>query len=268
MTRWPALDVAAKRARLNNSLHLSPGLADAVASSTAIAERAAAALVASATRRPGAATQRCSRRSPIGSAGCSSPVLMADSIDRLQTFAAGIKRDGFTDVVLLGMGGSSLAPEVLRAVIGVAPGWPRLHMLDSTDPAAVRAVATPPDRTLYLLASKSGTTIEPNSLAAHFRQRLQDAGIAALGRSLRRDHRRGHRARTARARGALPRRLHQPVRHRRPLLGAVVLRHGAGGADGTGHRRRSSAGRWRCSPRREPGAATAVGQPRRRRSAW
>ena len=97
---------------------------------------------------------------------------MADSIDRLQTFAASVKRDGFTDVVLLGMGGSSLAPEVLRAVLGVAPGWPRLHMLDSTDPAAVRAVATPPERTLYLLASKSGTTIEPNSLAAHFRQRL------------------------------------------------------------------------------------------------
>ena len=107
----------------------------------------------------------------------SSPMLMADSIDRLQTFAASIKRNGFTDVVLLGMGGSSLAPEVLRAVIGAAPGWPRLHMLDSTDPAAVRAVTTAPDRTLYLLASKSGTTIEPNSLAAHFRQRLQDAGV-------------------------------------------------------------------------------------------
>src|SRR5213076_965207 len=76
------------------------------------------------------------------------------------------------------MGGSSLAPEVLRAVLGVAPDWPRFHMLDSTDPATIRAAATPPARTLYLLASKSGTTIEPNSLAAHFRQRLQDAGIA------------------------------------------------------------------------------------------
>jgi hypothetical protein len=54
-------------------------------------------------------------------------------------------------------------------------------MLDSTDPAAVRATATPPDRTLYLLASKSGTTIEPNSLAAHFRQRLLDAGVSRWG---------------------------------------------------------------------------------------
>jgi transaldolase/glucose-6-phosphate isomerase len=176
MTRWPALDVPAKRARLNNSLHLSPRLVEAVASSTAIAERAAKALwrgEPSAWGGDAAVQKEIADR--LG--WLQSPLLMADSIDRLQTFATGIKRAGFTDVVLLGMGGSSLAPEVLRAVIGVAAGWPRLHMLDSTDPAAVRAAATPPARTLYLLASKSGTTIEPNSLAAHFRDRLQTAGI-------------------------------------------------------------------------------------------
>ncbi len=92
------------------------------------------------------------------------------------------------------------------------------------------------ERTLYLLASKSGTTIEPNSLAAHFRQRLTDSGVRALGRSLRRDYRSGHRARSARACGTVPRRLPQPGRHRRPLLGVVVLRPGAGGADGSGPR--------------------------------
>ena len=176
MTRWPALDVAAKRARLNNSLHLSPGLADAVASSTATAESAASGLWradASVWSRDPVTQNAIADR--LG--WMNSPLLMADSIDRLQTFAASIKANGFTDVVLLGMGGSSLAPDVLRAVIGVAPGWPRFHMLDSTDPAAVRAVVTPPEHTLYLLASKSGTTIEPNSLAAHFRQRLEDAGI-------------------------------------------------------------------------------------------
>jgi glucose-6-phosphate isomerase len=107
-----------------------------------------------------------------------SPALMSRSIDRLRSFADGVRRDGFTDVVLLGMGGSSLAPEVLRSIVGVAPGWPRLHMLDSTDPDAVRAVATPPRHSLFLLASKSGGTIEPNMLAAHFRRVLQDAGIA------------------------------------------------------------------------------------------
>src|SRR4029079_877623 len=90
-----------------------------------------------------------------------------------------IRRHGFSDIVLLGMGGSSLAPEVLRAVVGVKEGWPRLHTLDSHDPAAVRAAATPPAQTLYILASKSGTTIEPNSLAAHFRARLEGAGIRA-----------------------------------------------------------------------------------------
>ncbi len=107
----------------------------------------------------------------------SSPALMAESAGRVKAFADGVRRDGFTDVVLLGMGGSSLAPEVLRAVVGAAPGWPRLHMLDSTDPAAIQAVATPPKTTMFLLASKSGTTIEPNSLAAHFRRVLEDAGI-------------------------------------------------------------------------------------------
>jgi transaldolase/glucose-6-phosphate isomerase len=75
------------------------------------------------------------------------------------------------------MGGSSLAPEVLRSIVGVAPGWPRFHMLDSTDPDGVRAVATPPRHTLYLLASKSGGTIEPNMLAVHFRRTLEQAGV-------------------------------------------------------------------------------------------
>lgn len=107
-----------------------------------------------------------------------SPQLMTGSVGRLTSFAASIKTAGFTDVVLLGMGGSSLAPEVLRAIVGVAPGWPRFHMLDSTDPAAVRAMDTAPAQTLYILASKSGGTIEPNSLAAHFRARLEGAGIA------------------------------------------------------------------------------------------
>src|SRR5262249_35002027 len=62
--------------------------------------------------------------------------------------------------------------------VGVAPGWPRFHMLDSTDPAAVRGTNPPPQTTLYLLASKSGGTIEPNVLAAHYRQQLIDAGVS------------------------------------------------------------------------------------------
>ena len=102
------------------------------------------------------------------------------SLSRVQRFADGVRADGFTHVVLLGMGGSSLAPEVLRAVAGVRPGWPAFHMLDSTDPASVAAIDAVIDvpRTLFLLASKSGGTIEPNSMAAHFKARLESAGVA------------------------------------------------------------------------------------------
>jgi hypothetical protein len=107
---------------------------------------------------------------------------MSGSIQRLAACAADLRRDSFTDVVLLGMGGSSLAPEVLRAILGSGPGGLRLHVLDSTDPAAVRSVATKPQTTLFILASKSGTTAEPNALAAHFRADLEKAGVASWSR--------------------------------------------------------------------------------------
>ena len=171
-------DVTARRGRLQQSLRLAPGpLADVLAANTQAAEVAAGALY---RREPEAWTSDPSVKSLVANrlGWLTSPQLMADSIDRLRRFADGVRGDGFLDVVLLGMGGSSLAPEVLRAVVGVTPGWPQFHMLDSTDPAAVRAVDTPVDRTLYVLASKSGTTIEPNSLAAHFQRRLVDGGIA------------------------------------------------------------------------------------------
>ncbi len=176
-TRWPALEAPAKRARLLDTFHLTPGpLLDTLTAQTEDAERAGGGLWRrDASVWSGDASVQQAILNRLG--WLDSPFVMADALDRLLTFAASVKHDGFTDIVLLGMGGSSLAPEVLRAILGVAPGWPRLHMLDSTDPAAVRAASTPPERTLYLLASKSGTTIEPNSLAAHFRQTLEDAGI-------------------------------------------------------------------------------------------
>jgi len=177
LARWPALDAPAKRARLHNTFRLSPGpLLDTLRAHTEEAERALAGLWRrDASVWGDAADVQQIILNRLG--WLASPFVMADALDRLLTFASAVKRDGFTDVVLLGMGGSSLAPEVLRAVLGVAPEWPRLHMLDSTDPAAVRAAGTPPKQTLYVLASKSGTTIEPNVLAAHFRKTLQDAGV-------------------------------------------------------------------------------------------
>jgi glucose-6-phosphate isomerase len=106
-----------------------------------------------------------------------SPELMARELANITSFADGVRRDGFTDVVLLGMGGSSLAPEVLRAVGGVQPGWPRFTMIDSVNPDHLRSIAADVHRTLFLLSSKSGSTIEPNVMAAYFRQRLLDAGV-------------------------------------------------------------------------------------------
>jgi glucose-6-phosphate isomerase len=102
-------------------------------------------------------------------------------LGRLREFAGSIREGGFTDVVLLGMGGSSLAPEVLRQVIGVAPGYPAFRMLDSVDPDAVRAALDKPATTLFVLASKSGSTIEPNSMAAEARRRVIAAGHEQWG---------------------------------------------------------------------------------------
>jgi glucose-6-phosphate isomerase len=171
------LDVSTKRARLHESLRFSPGrLADAVQTASDIAERAVAGIW---RREPSVWSTDAAVQEKIANrlGWMSSPSLMSDAVPHLLEFADRVKRDGFTDIVLLGMGGSSLAPETLRGVLGVAPGWPRFQVLDSTDPAAVIAAGTPPRTTLYLLASKSGTTIEPNSMAAHFRRRLEESSV-------------------------------------------------------------------------------------------
>ena len=95
---------------------------------------------------------------------------MQDGLADLRTFAQAAREAHTTDVVLLGMGGSSLGPEVLRCTFGASKGAPRLWVLDSTVPGWVRQVtkAIQPARTLFLVASKSGGTIEVMSLFAHF----------------------------------------------------------------------------------------------------
>jgi transaldolase / glucose-6-phosphate isomerase len=77
---------------------------------------------------------------------------------------------GFRDALLLGMGGSSLCPEVLRKTFGKVPGYPNLHVLDSTDPAQVKAFEKKIDiaRTLFVVSSKSGSTLEPNIFKQYF----------------------------------------------------------------------------------------------------
>ncbi|HXE79288.1 MAG TPA: hypothetical protein VNK41_00925 [Vicinamibacterales bacterium] len=110
------------------------------------------------------------------------PDAMAGKLDEVTRFAETIRREGVRNVVLLGMGGSSLAPEVMRAVIGVQHGWPGFTMIDSVNPDHLRSIAVDPRETLFVLASKSGSTIEPNALAAHFRQRLLDANVVDWAR--------------------------------------------------------------------------------------
>jgi glucose-6-phosphate isomerase/transaldolase/glucose-6-phosphate isomerase len=99
---------------------------------------------------------------------------MKDRTEELRTFATSAKKRGIRDVVLLGMGGSSLGPEVLRASFGSSHGFPRLWVLDSTVPGWVRQVtqSIDPARSLFILASKSGGTIEVMSLFAHFWERV------------------------------------------------------------------------------------------------
>ena len=95
-------------------------------------------------------------------------------VERLLDFAEEVKQRGFTDVVLLGMGGSSLGPEVFGETFGRQSGWPRFHMLDSTDPEQIRALERAVDlgTTLFIVSSKSGSTLEPNIFMEYFLDRV------------------------------------------------------------------------------------------------
>ncbi len=107
------------------------------------------------------------------------PSTMAPKIDGLVQFGRDVASEGFTDVVVLGMGGSSLAPEVFQTTFGNTHGHPRLTVLDSTHPAAVTSLADALDlsRTLFVVSSKSGTTTEMLSFFYYFWARLTEAGI-------------------------------------------------------------------------------------------
>jgi transaldolase / glucose-6-phosphate isomerase len=103
---------------------------------------------------------------------------------RIRPIVDELLAEGVTDVVLVGMGGSSLFPLVLEGVCGSVPGHPRLHVLDSTDPAAVARVEAEVDwtRTVVVAASKSGTTIETRAHLDRFRSLLDGAVGERSGR--------------------------------------------------------------------------------------
>ena len=91
-------------------------------------------------------------------------------LDALQNFADEIRKARFKHILLLGMGGSSLCPEVLRKTFGKIKGHPELHVLDSTDPAQIKAIEGHVDlkNTLFIVSSKSGSTLEPNIYKQYF----------------------------------------------------------------------------------------------------
>ena len=95
---------------------------------------------------------------------------MREQLASLTALTAEVREAGWRDCVLLGMGGSSLCPEVLRSSFGSAEGQPTLHVLDTTDPLAITRVtgAIDPKATGYIVSSKSGTTLETLSHLAHF----------------------------------------------------------------------------------------------------
>ncbi|HPH98164.1 MAG TPA: bifunctional transaldolase/phosoglucose isomerase [Anaerolineaceae bacterium] len=106
----------------------------------------------------------------------SSPEKGLPLVEEITRFAEEIRNEGFTHVLLLGMGGSSLAPEVMRLIFGHKenengePTWPDLAILDSTDPRQVKAAAmrSPIDKTLYIVSSKSGSTAEIAAFVDYF----------------------------------------------------------------------------------------------------
>jgi len=98
-----------------------------------------------------------------------------EAIDALKEIAADIKQASFKNALLLGMGGSSLCPEVLRMTFGKASGYPDLHVLDSTDPAQIKCIEEKVDlsSTICIVSSKSGSTLEPNIYKQYFFERVK-----------------------------------------------------------------------------------------------
>ncbi len=102
---------------------------------------------------------------------------MQAALPELQSLAQAVRADGYSHALLLGMGGSSLAPQVLRKTFGVQPGYLDLAVLDSTDPGAVLAYAQQldPARTLYIVSTKSGGTVETLSFFKYFYNQVAEA---------------------------------------------------------------------------------------------
>ena len=107
-----------------------------------------------------------------------------ENSQQLQDIADEVKRAGFSHALLLGMGGSSLCPEVLKMTFGKVKGYPEFHVLDSTDPAQIKALEDNVDlaNTLFVVSSKSGTTLEPNIFKQYYFEKVRQ--IVCNGKTL------------------------------------------------------------------------------------
>lgn len=114
------------------------------------------------------------------------PAAMRAHLDTIDAVAQACATDGITHIALLGMGGSSLCAEVLRLTRAAADRRRRVFVLDTTDERAIReaSAALPPASTVFIVASKSGSTIEVTSLEAYFRTWLTSHGVQHAGRSM------------------------------------------------------------------------------------
>jgi len=113
------------------------------------------------------------------------PEKMAAQVAPLCEFANGVRKDGFRDAVVLGMGGSSLCPEVLARTFYSEPGYPRLHVLDSTTPAQIAELERRVDitQTFFVVSTKSGGTVETLSHCAYFFEQVKARKGILAGRS-------------------------------------------------------------------------------------
>ncbi len=104
------------------------------------------------------------------------PELECAELQKIKALAQELKAAAFTDIVLLGMGGSSLCPAMMAETFGKVDDHPRLHILDSTDPSQVRHLDDQLDlkTTFFIVSSKSGSTLEPNLFKKYFYRRVQD----------------------------------------------------------------------------------------------
>jgi transaldolase / glucose-6-phosphate isomerase len=110
------------------------------------------------------------------------PVSEQNEMDRIDLLARKIK-ESYSDIVLLGMGGSSLCPDMMSKIFQSGPGYPRLHILDSTDPSQISHLEESINlaKTFFIVSSKSGTTLEPNILKDYFYARLQKLNSSNIG---------------------------------------------------------------------------------------